>query len=223
MIKVALKMLGLDYTPGMGLPSLDEEAKAYQQLRDSFKEFGLGTTTGIDLPNESPGISRSVDYMKKFNADNGKEWYAPGNFTDLAFGQFDTYTPIQLAQYASTVANGGKRVQPHLVKAIYGNDENGNLGEVKKEIGTTVENTVNISAENMAILREGFHQVVHGTDPYTTAKPLASAKMDLSAKQGLQKRLRKVIQILRQSIVISWHTDQQTIRKLPSVLSCRTY
>lgn len=76
MIKVALKMLGLDYTPGMGLPSLDEEAKAYQQLRDSFKEFGLGTTTGIDLPNESPGISRSVDYMKKFNADNGKEWYA---------------------------------------------------------------------------------------------------------------------------------------------------
>ena len=52
MIKVALKMLGLDYTPGMGLPSLDEEAKAYQQLRDSFKEFGLGTTTGIDLPNE---------------------------------------------------------------------------------------------------------------------------------------------------------------------------
>ena len=184
MIKVALKMLGLDYTPGMGLPSLDEEAKAYQQLRDSFKEFGLGTTTGIDLPNESPGISRSVDYMKKFNADNGKEWYAPGNFTDLAFGQFDTYTPIQLAQYASTVANGGKRVQPHLVKAIYGNDENGNLGEVKKEIGTTVENTVNISAENMAILREGFHQVVHGTDPYTTAKPLASAKMDLSAKTG---------------------------------------
>ena len=184
MIKVALKMLGLDYTPGMGLPSLDEEAKAYQQLRDSFKEFGLGTTTGIDLPNESPGISRSVDYMKKFNADNGKEWYTPGNFTDLAFGQFDTYTPIQLAQYASTVANGGKRVQPHVVKAIYGNDENGNLGEVKKEIGTTVENTVNISAENMAILREGFHQVVHGTDPYTTAKPLASAKMDLSAKTG---------------------------------------
>ncbi|HAQ0789412.1 TPA: penicillin-binding protein 2, partial [Enterococcus faecium] len=184
MIKVALKMLGLDYTPGMGLPSLDEEAKAYQQLRDSFKEFGLGTTTGIDLPNESPGISRSVDYMKKFNADNGKEWYTPGNFTDLAFGQFDTYTPIQLAQYASTVANGGKRVQPHLVKAIYGNDENGNLGEVKKEIGTTVENTVNISAENMAILREGFHQVVHGTDPYTAAKPLASAKMDLSAKTG---------------------------------------
>lgn len=184
MIKVALKMLGLEYTPNMGLPSLDEESKAYEELRKAFNQFGLGTKTGIDLPNESPGISRSVDFMKKFNTDNGAQWYTPGNFTDLAFGQFDTYTPIQLAQYASTVANGGKRIQPRLVKAIYGNDENGNLGEVKKEMETKVENTVDISAEDMSILREGFHQVVHGTDAYTTAKPLASAKMDLSAKTG---------------------------------------
>lgn len=184
MIKVALKMLGLEYTPNMGLPSLDEESKAYEELRKAFNQFGLGTKTGIDLPNESPGISRSVDFMKKFNTDNGAQWYTPGNFTDLAFGQFDTYTPIQLAQYASTVANGGKRIQPRLVKAIYGNDENGNLGEVKKEMETKVENTVDISAEDMSILHEGFHQVVHGTDAYTTAKPLASAKMDLSAKTG---------------------------------------
>lgn len=184
MIKVALKMLGLEYVPGMGLPSLSDETQAYQALRDGFKQFGLGILTGIDLPNESSGISRSVEYMKKFNADNDGEWYTPGNFTDLAFGQFDTYTPIQLAQYASTVANGGKRIQPRLVKAIYGNDENGNLGEVKKEMEAKVENTVDISEEDMALLREGFHQVVHGTDPYTTAKSLAGAKMDLSAKTG---------------------------------------
>ena len=184
MIKVALKMLGLEYTPNMGLPSLNEESKAYEELRKAFKQFGLGTKTGIDLPNESPGISRSVDFMKKFNADNGAQWYTPGNFTDLAFGQFDTYTPIQLAQYASTVANGGKRIQPRLVKGIYGNDENGNLGPVKKELETKVEDTVDISPADMSILREGFHQVVHGTDAYTTAKPLASAKMDLSAKTG---------------------------------------
>lgn len=184
MIKVALKMLGLEYTPNMGLPSLEEESKAYKELRKAFNQFGLGTKTGIDLPNEFSGISHSVDFMKKFNSDNGAQWYTPGNFTDLAFGQFDTYTPIQLAQYASTVANGGKRIQPHLVKAIYGNDANGNLGEVKKEIETNVENNVDISAEDMSILREGFHQVVHGTDAYTTAKPLASAKMDLSAKTG---------------------------------------
>ena len=91
------------------------------------------------------------------------------------------------------------------------NDENGNLGEVKKEIGTTVENTVNISAENMAILREGFHQVVHGTDPLHNSQTISQCEKDPSRKkQGLpQKRLRKVIQILRQSIVISWHTTNR--------------
>jgi penicillin-binding protein 2B len=36
----------------------------------------------------------------------------------------------------------------------------------------------------MALIREGFHQAVHGTDAYTTAKGLASAKMDVSAKTG---------------------------------------
>ncbi|MRI74341.1 penicillin-binding protein 2 [Enterococcus mundtii] len=184
MIKVALKMLGLEYVPNMGLPSLSEEAQAYEQLRDGFKQFGLGTVTGIDLPNESAGISHSVEYMKKFNADNGQDWFTPGNFTDLAFGQFDTYTPIQLAQYAATVANGGKRIQPRIVKGIYGNDENGNLGEVKKEMEPVVENTVDVSPEEMALLREGFHQVVHGTNNYTTARSLADAKMDLSAKTG---------------------------------------
>ena len=61
----------------MGYPTSDEEAKAYEELRKAFKEFGLGTTTGIDLPNESAGISRSVDFMKKFNSDNGAQWYSP--------------------------------------------------------------------------------------------------------------------------------------------------
>lgn len=184
MIKVALKMLGLEYTSGMGLPALNEQETAYKELRQSFNEFGLGAITGIDLPNEVKGIARPVDYMQKFNKDNGKEWYTSGNFTDLAFGQFDTYTPIQLAQYAATVANGGKRIEPHLVTGIYGNDENGNLGELKKKIEPKVLDEVNISPENMALIREGFHQAVHGTDPYTTAKGLASAKMDVSAKTG---------------------------------------
>lgn len=39
-----------------------------------------------------------------------------GKTLDLAIGQYDTYTPMQLAQYISTVANGGYRIQPHVVK-----------------------------------------------------------------------------------------------------------
>ncbi len=60
----------------------------------------MGTETGIDLPGEATGISTSIENMDPVS-DGGK-------ILDLAFGQFDTYTTLQLAQYAATVANGGK-------------------------------------------------------------------------------------------------------------------
>ena len=44
-----------------------------------------------------------------------------------------TIAPLQLAQYVSTVANNGIRVQPHVVEGIYGNDENGALGKILKK------------------------------------------------------------------------------------------
>ena len=45
-------------------------------------------------------------------------WIILVKFLNLAIGQFDTYTPMQLAQYISTIANGGYRVQPRMLKEI---------------------------------------------------------------------------------------------------------
>jgi cell division protein FtsI/penicillin-binding protein 2 len=61
-------------------------------------KFGLGAKTGIDLPIESfdfKGIEKKLGYL-----------------LDLSIGQYDTYTPLQLAQYISTIANSGYRVKP---------------------------------------------------------------------------------------------------------------
>ncbi len=88
----------------------------------------LEQTTGIDLPNESTGFIP-------------KE-YTVGNYLTNAFGQFDNYTPMQLAQYAATVANDGKRVSPHVVEGIYDNNDQGGLGQLKKAIETKELNQV---------------------------------------------------------------------------------
>ena len=45
----------------------------------------------------------------------------------MHFGQFDNYTPMQLAQYVGTIANNGVRIAPHIVEGIYGNNEQGRL------------------------------------------------------------------------------------------------
>lgn len=83
---------------------LDLQTKAFDTFRYYFSQFGLGVKTGIDLPNEASGYKGSQRL--------------PGFLLDFSIGQYDTYTPLQLAQYVSTIANGGYRMKPQLVKEI---------------------------------------------------------------------------------------------------------
>jgi penicillin-binding protein 2B len=176
MMQLVLRMLGVQYQQNMTLPEIASTKESYNKLRNAFAEYGMGVKTQIDLPNEATGVVNT-----EFGKENGP---GGGNLLDLSFGQYDTYTPIQLAQYAATVANGGTRISPHVVKGIYGNTDSGGLGELQKEITGKKLNQVNISTDQMGIIREGFYQAVHGNDPYTTARDLASAKIDPAAKTG---------------------------------------
>lgn len=170
MVQLALNMLGTPYTPNMALSS-DNLDTAMEKLRSVFAEYGLGASTGIDLPNESTG------YIPKD--------FTVSNYITNAFGQFDNYTPLQLTQYAATVANNGKRVAPHLVEGIYGNNEQGGLGDLIEKKETKELNQVNISAENMALLKQGFYQVVNGGSGFTTGRTIAQgATVSISAKTG---------------------------------------
>lgn len=176
MVQVVLKMMGLNYSQDMEIMGVAKQGPLYNELRNAMAEFGLGVKTGIDLPNEASGIQTPVRNLDPVE-DGGK-------ILDISFGQFDTYTPMQLAQYVSTIANGGKKIQPHVVSGIYGNDAEGNIGSLVKKIEPTVLDTVDLSTEQMAIIRGGFYDAVHGTDIFATATKLKTAKMDLAAKTG---------------------------------------
>ena len=82
--------------------------------------LGLGEMSGIDLPSEIQGIMPSTAWKRqKYN----EKWYA-GETISVSIGQGQvSVTPISLAVMAMTVANGGTRHQPHLVRAI--DDGNG--------------------------------------------------------------------------------------------------
>jgi penicillin-binding protein 2 len=77
--------------------------------------FGLGVKSGIDLPNEITGIVPSTAWKLR---TTGEKWYA-GETTSVAIGQGQvTVTPMSMAVYMATLANGGTRVTPHLLKAV---------------------------------------------------------------------------------------------------------
>ncbi len=76
--------------------------------------LGLGVKSGIDLPNEVEGIMPSTEWKRK---RTGEKWYA-GETISVAIGQGQvSVTPISLAVMMATVANGGTRFAPRLVKA----------------------------------------------------------------------------------------------------------
>ncbi|MET1239135.1 penicillin-binding transpeptidase domain-containing protein, partial [Enterococcus faecalis] len=177
MMKVVFKLMGVNYYPNMVFPYEIGDDKVFKELRNAYAEYGMGIKTGIDLPGESPGYVNK-DFKDPAEAPKG------GNLLDLSFGQYDNYTPLQLAQYVSTVANNGIRVQPHVVEGIYGNDENGALGKILKEIEPKVLNKVNISEDQIGILQQGFYNVVNGTSQFTTAPGLKSDKFSIAAKTG---------------------------------------
>jgi len=79
--------------------------------------LGLGEKTGIDLPNEVQGLVPSPEW-KRENTKTHEKWYA-GETISVSIGQGAVaLTPVSMAVYISTIANGGTRVTPHLLKAI---------------------------------------------------------------------------------------------------------
>ncbi|MBF0844545.1 penicillin-binding protein 2, partial [Streptococcus danieliae] len=110
MVQVALRILGSPLGTAL-LDSPEAVKPAMEKIRSAFAQYGMGVKTEIDLPNESLGFLPAE--------------FTVADYMNNSFGQFDNYTPMQLAQYAATLANGGQRIQPHIVAGIYENDENG--------------------------------------------------------------------------------------------------
>ncbi|MHC5217887.1 peptidoglycan D,D-transpeptidase FtsI family protein [Enterococcus sp. LJL128] len=185
MMQLVFKMLGTEYSYGMSVPYNTGDSRVFDILRKAYGEYGMGVSTGIDLPGESTGI---------VNTDFKGEYQDPpsaGSLLDLSFGQYDTYTALQLAQYVGTVANDGKRMAAYLVQGIYGNNPDGTLGELVKETQPKLLNEVDISADQMKLIQQGFHDVVYGNHNFTTGKYMSDTNMPIAAKTGTAETFYK--------------------------------
>ena len=142
--KIAIKVGGGAYRYNEGL-SIDDSA--FDKYRAMYASFGLGVKTGIDLPVESLG------YMGKSKL--------PGHLLDFSIGQYDTYTPIQLSQYINTLANGGTRLKPYLLKEVYkASDSKDKFGSLIYKAETEALGKVDIDSKYIDRVHEGFSAVV---------------------------------------------------------------
>lgn len=152
-MQLMFKMGGTTYYPNMGLASLNPNV--FNIMRNGLAKFGMGVQTGVDLPGEVSGLKGATGESNI------------GLALDESFGQYDTFTTIQLAQYASTIANGGYRVQPHLVQAIENVSKNGQKSTLTT-IPTKILGTVGWTSAERNVILEGMSLVVRGTSPLKT-------------------------------------------------------
>jgi penicillin-binding protein 2 len=116
--------------------------------------MGLGLKSGIDLDRENPGtIPSSAWKQKRFH----ERWY-PAETLSVAIGQgYVATTPLQMAQVAAIVANGGTRYRPQFVKYVEALD-----GTIAKSYPPKVEARIAIDPAALETVKDAMADVVNG-------------------------------------------------------------
>ena len=133
----AIKLTGNKYKYNMKLNVTEEHFNIY---RNTFALFGLGSSTGIDLENESLGI-------------RGQK-IADDLLLNLSIGQYDTYTPLQLTNYINTISTKGKRYNLHYLKEVMNN--NNIIYKYEPKLLSNIEDNWFFDR-----IHEGFKEVVY--------------------------------------------------------------
>ncbi len=156
------------YDLGYSLYENREKEGWVTKLQDYARLAGLGSLTGVDLPNEFEGRVPTPQWKWEFNQGNPdyQRWY-PGDTVNLAVGQGDVLvTPLQLANAYAAVANNGPFFRPHVGKEVI--TWQGETVEViqPQKIGdiTSADNIlgVHVDKERLAVIRSALAGVTSG-------------------------------------------------------------
>ncbi|OGH83776.1 MAG: penicillin-binding protein 2 [Candidatus Magasanikbacteria bacterium RIFOXYA2_FULL_44_8] len=144
------------------------EGLGIERLLKYFRKFGLGQTSGIDIPNEVPGFLPTKEWKEN---TTGEKWYI-GDTYNISIGQGHLLvTPIQAAVWTAAVANGGQLVWPHLGDYFVETNK-----KINSKIKFPFKNTNIVSSVNVAIAQQGMREcVVAGSCQLLNHLPFAAA------------------------------------------------
>ncbi len=143
------------------------------KLTDYFKQFGLGVKTGVEV-DDSAGIITEP-------AENG----FGGNTLQISIGQMNAFTPLQLANYTATLANGGTHYNATLISKIVSY----NMSETYDENEPKAKNKIKISDATLKAVKEGMLSV---TEDGTGRAALGDYPIKVGGKTGTSQVEGKV-------------------------------
>lgn len=122
-------------------------------INEYAAKMGLGQKTGIELAEEVSGNVSSPAYKETLYREQADQHWVGGDTIQTAIGQsYSAFTPIGLANYVATIANGGTRYKTNIIKSINSSVD----GTIIRENKPVVSNTVEISEDNLNAVRRGM-------------------------------------------------------------------
>lgn len=152
----------------MGIDTLDEYAA----------KFGLGQYTGIELSEESEGSMASPAYKKSIIKNvTSQDWYG-GDTLQAAIGQsYSLFTPVQLANYAATIANGGTHYKVNLIKSVRSSTD----GTLVRESVPEIRDSIEMDADVLQSVKNGMRRVI---DEGSAASVFTDYTIPIGGKTG---------------------------------------
>lgn len=150
------------------------------------QKMRLGKKTGIEIDGESAGVLASEEYKEKVI---GEMWY-PGDTLQMAIGQsYNLFTPLQLANYTSTIANGGTIYKTHLFKCV----RDHKTGEITEEFKPQQTGKIHMSPDTYEAVTRGMRLVsydgtagsIFGDFPIETCSKTGSSQVNGGSANGV--------------------------------------
>ncbi len=165
------------YTVGGGAPNSEVSGLGPERLASYYRKFGMGSTTGIDIAGEKPGLVADPEWKAQYYKDDKilSKWYL-GDTYHIAIGQGDMLvTPLQVAEWTSVIANGGTAYKPTILRNV--TDSTGKT-VYRPQPQILIQKFA--SDQNIRIVQEGMELAVKSG----TARSLASLPVCSAGKTG---------------------------------------
>jgi penicillin-binding protein 2 len=146
------------YIVAGGYPKANWPGLGIDKLSAYYKKFGLGQSTGIDLPGEKAGLVPDVKWKAEYFKSDPilSKWYL-GDTYHVGIGQGDLLTtPLQVLLWTATIANRGVGMQPQVLKSIIDEEHN----KIIFEQSPKVKIAKFVDYKNIKIVQEGMRETV---------------------------------------------------------------
>jgi cell division protein FtsI/penicillin-binding protein 2 len=164
----------------------------WDQLRNGFGQFGLGYRTGVDIPNETPGFKGPT-----LGSENA------GKILDESFGNYDSYSVIQMARYVSAIANGGYLMKPYLVQSISTTGTNNQNNKLIWSNKAEIQGKVDLDNDQWKVIREGMYAVGNGSlEGNTGGSALHELEPKVAAKSGTAETFTDKVETTTASLIL---------------------